>query len=77
MVIGSLAPRLLDFRNRSGLDDDMYDSQRGFLIVFVPLGVLQRLFGVGPIELAIQKERATYWQAKREQPTHSDYERQF
>jgi hypothetical protein len=38
----------------------MYGSQAAFLIVFVPLGVLQRLFGKGPIELAIQKERPNY-----------------
>jgi len=48
-----------------------------FFIVFVPLGVLQRLSGKGQIDLAIQKERASYWQAKPEQPVHSDYERQF
>ncbi len=48
-----------------------------FLIVFIPLGILQRLLGKSLIELAIQKGRASYWQAKLEQPVLSDYERQF
>jgi hypothetical protein len=48
-----------------------------FLVVFIPLGILQRLFGKSLIELAIQKGRASYWQAKPEQPVRSDYERQF
>jgi len=48
-----------------------------FFIVFVPLGVLQRLFGKPPIELAIRKERASYWQKKCEQPVRADYQRQF
>jgi hypothetical protein len=55
----------------------MYDSQRVFLIVFVPLGVLQRLYRKGPIELAIQKAGGSYWQAKRKHAVRFDYEKQF
>jgi hypothetical protein len=63
VVIGSLATAVI--------------SDRAFFIVSVPLEFLPRLFGKPPVKLAIQKESATYWQTRCEQPVRSDYKRQF
>jgi hypothetical protein len=49
-----------------------------FYLIFTPIGLLLRLFGYDPLDLKIEKNRASYWKKKEAKGLEPvDYQRQF
>lgn len=49
-----------------------------FYVVFMPIGIGMRLFGVDLLERRIEKNKDTYWIKKEKKEfSHFDYEKQF
>ena len=47
-----------------------------FYLIFMPIGLVMRLFGVDLLERRIDKQRTSYWKKKNAKDI-SDYQRQF
>jgi len=48
-----------------------------FFLIVTPIGLLQRLFGKRPLEIAFKTGATSYWQRRASQPLPADYEKQF
>lgn len=48
-----------------------------FFLIVTPIGLLQRLFGKLPLEIAFRTGATSYWQPRTAQPLPADYEKQF
>jgi len=48
-----------------------------FFLIVTPIGLLQRLFGKRPLEIAFRTGATSYWQPRTAQPLPADYEKQF
>ena len=48
-----------------------------FFLIVTPIGLLQRLFGKRPIEIAFRTGATSYWQPRTARPLPADYEKQF
>ncbi len=48
-----------------------------FFLIVTPIGLLQRLFGKRPLEIAFRTGANSYWQARTARPVPADYEKQF
>jgi hypothetical protein len=48
-----------------------------FFLIVTPIGLLQRLFGKRPVEMAFRTGATSYWQQRTAQSLPADYEKQF
>jgi carbamoyltransferase len=48
-----------------------------FFLIVTPIGLLQRLFGKLPLEIAFRTGATSYWQPRPARPLPADYEKQF
>ncbi|MFH0772447.1 MAG: SxtJ family membrane protein [Candidatus Omnitrophota bacterium] len=49
-----------------------------FYAVFMPIGLIGKLFGADPLDRKIEKDKKSYWLKKEDKPFNPlDYERQF
>lgn len=49
-----------------------------FYLLFTPISLIMRFFGLDPLELKVDKNKASYWKDReKKQSIASDYERQF
>jgi hypothetical protein len=48
-----------------------------FFLIVTPIGLLQRLFGKRPLEIAFRTGANSYWQPRTARPVPADYEKQF
>ena len=48
-----------------------------FFLIVTPIGLLQRLFGKRPLEIAVRTGASSYWHPRTAQPSPADYEKQF
>lgn len=48
-----------------------------FFVAITPIGVLQRLCGKRPFEIALAKDAPTYWESRAPRAGEADYEKQY
>lgn len=48
-----------------------------FYLIFTPIGIVLRIFGIDLLDRKIERDKESYWKKIEKKDMHSDYQRQF